>query len=250
MREKIRYLMNTKAFHLCVVIIIIAIILFVLGIILLKYSVEGETNLPFNIKKLIIISSAEGIDKISEGNRWAFDINQNNDIYIYIEKNKNYGREEIIKSILIDSITIEKENKENIKFYRPNTEETGGVFSNKEENEIQNIEYSGGMQTDLKNLNISNQGGVISFRYSNNKIAEYISNEEEINHNELLKKAEVKEETLKSKLKFDLTIKLESGKEYKANILLEVPTEGIVEKGIVTKEITELNDIVFKRIKN
>ena len=44
MKEKIRSFMNTKAFHMCMVIIIIAIILFVLGIIILKYNVEGEKS--------------------------------------------------------------------------------------------------------------------------------------------------------------------------------------------------------------
>lgn len=249
MIEKIKYLMSKKAFHLCVVIVIISIVLFTLGIILLKYSVEGETNLPFKLKKIIIISSSEGIDKQSEGNKWAFDINQNNDIYFYIEKNRNYGKQEIIKSVLINNINVEKEKKENIKFYKPNTEEKGGIFNNIKENEIQTIEYLGGMETDLKNLKISNQGGLIAFRYSNEKIAEYISNDEVINHNELLKKAEVKEEILKTKLNLDFTLKMESGKEYKASISLEMPVEGIVEKGTTSREITDLTNIVFKRVK-
>lgn len=250
MIEKIKYLMSKRAFHLCVVIVIIAIVLFTLGIVLLKYSVEGETNLPFKLKKIIIISSSEGIDKESEGNKWAFDINQNNDIYLYIEKNKNYGKQEVIKSVLINNLNVEKEQNENIKFYKPNTAETGGIFNNITENELQSIEYLGGMETDLKNLKISNQGGLIAFRYSNDKIAEFISNDEIINHSELLKRAEVKEEILKAKLNFDLTLKMESGKEYKTSISLDMPIEGIIEKGTTSKEITDLKNIIFKRTKN
>ena len=84
------------------------------------------------------------------------------------------------------------------------------------------------MESNLKNLEISNQGGVVVFRYANDKIAEYISNEEEINHNELLKKIGITEEQLKANINFDLTIKVESGKEYKANISLEMPIQGLI----------------------
>ena len=84
MKNKITNLINKKYFHLCMVIIIIAVILFGLGIIILKYNVEGETNMPFDLNKIIIISSSEGIDKESGENKWAFDVNQNNDIFLYI----------------------------------------------------------------------------------------------------------------------------------------------------------------------
>ena len=77
-----------------------------------------------------------------------------------------------------------------------------------------------------------------------------ISNEEEINHAELLKKAEIIDEMLKAKISFDITIKIESGKEYKASIELEVPVENLVESGKSYIEITDLKNIIFKRIKN
>lgn len=251
MKEKIRYLIGTKSFHICVVIIMIASILFALGIIILRYSVEGETNMPFNLSKITIISSQEGIDKDAGENRWAFDISQNNDIYLYITKNDNYKEQEAIKSILVDNINVEKEEKkENIKFYKPNASETGGIFSNTQENEIQSIEYTGGMESNLKKLQISNQGGVVIFRYSNDKIAEYTSNDEEINHNDLLKKTGITEEQLKAKINFDLTIRIESGKEYKTNISLEMPVQGLLEKGTTSQEITDMKDFVFKRTKN
>ena len=51
-------------------------------------------------------------------------------------------------------------------------------------------------------LKISNQGGIIAFRYSNDTISEYVSNDEEINHSELLKKSNITEEDLNAKLNF------------------------------------------------
>ena len=251
MVENIKRLVNKKSFHLCMVIVIIAIILFSLGIIALKYSVEGETNMPFNLEKIAIISSSEGRDKTNEQYKWAFDVNQNNDVFLYIKKNDKYGKQEIIDSIVIDNINVEKENEKGvIKFYKPEQDEGKTMFNNLEENAINNIEFTGDMKSNLKQLKISNQGGIVAFRYANDELAEYLSNDEEINHNELLKKVNLSEGDLKSKLSFDVTIKLKSGKDYKANISLDVPVEGILEEGTTSREITDMKDIVFKRIKN
>lgn len=251
MLDKIKRFTKTKMFHLCMVIVIIAVILFAVGIIALRYAVEGETNMPFELSKITVISSSEGKDKVVEASKWAFDINQNNDIYLYIEKNDNSNKQEIIKEIEINNINVEKNTeKGEIKIYKPTTAEEATIFSNKEENEIQSIIYTGDLQSDLKQQKVSNQGGIIAFRYELNNVSEYLSQEEEINHSELLKKSNVTEEDLKAKLIFDIIIRLESGKEYKASISLDVPVEGIVEKGTTSIEKTDLSDVVFKRIKN
>ena len=251
MKEKIKYLMSKKSFHISMLIIIVAVILFILGIVVLRYNVEGETNMPFSLNKVTIVSSVEGIDKDAGENRWAFDISQNNDFYFYIQKNKNYDKEEAIKEIVIDNITVQKENeKGTINFYRPNTTESGGNYKNTQENLIQSIEYKGALETNLKNLEISNQGGIVMFRYANDNIAEYVSNDEEIKHSELLQKAGISEEALKTKISMDITIKIESGKEYKASTSFDLPIEGVVEKGTSSREILDTSDIIFKRIKN
>ncbi len=256
MIDKIKYITSKKSFHICMTIIIIAVILFVAGIMILRYQVEGETNMPFEITKITLISTSDGIDKNQEGEstNWAFDINQNNDIYIYIEKNDNYKEEEAIRSIVIDGLNVQRDKElGTVKFYRPNVSETGTNFSNTEENEVQTIEYTGGMESDIKNLVIGNQGGVIFFRYANNNVAEYtsdIATTDTITTNQLLKSANVNESDLKAKLSFDLSITTEDGKEYKANISLDVPVEGVVENGTASREITNLDDIVFKRTKN
>lgn len=251
MKEKIKYLLSKKAFHISMLIVIIVIILFALGIIVLKYNVEGETNMPFVLNKIVLISSVEGTDKDAGENRWAFDISQNNDINLYIEKNKNYDKQEAIKSILIDNINVERNTEKGIiNFYRPNTTDSGVYFKNVEDNLVQTIEYKGAMQTDLKKLEISNQGGLIMFRFANDKVAEFISNDDQIIHNELLKKANLNSEELHTRLSMDLTIKIESGKEYKANIQLDLPIDGVVEKGMSSKEIIDTSNIIFKRIKN
>ena len=88
MKEKLKELTNNKFFHIIVLVVIVMILLFIVGIVVLKYNVEGETNMPFHLSKISIISSSEGKDKESTDSKWAFDLYQSNDIYIYIDKNE------------------------------------------------------------------------------------------------------------------------------------------------------------------
>ncbi len=190
---------HKKYFHIVVIIIMIAIILFVLGIIVLRYSVEGETNMPFYLSKIAIISSSEGIDKESKDTRWAFDVYQSNDVFLYIDKNERYGKTEAIKSVQITNIQIESKRKDNIKIYKPESQEEKVIFRNKEENVVESMEYKGDVESNLKQQKISNQGGLVAFRCSHDNLAEYQSNDEEINHHELLKKAGIARRRFKSK---------------------------------------------------
>lgn len=250
MLDKLKHLTKTKSFHICMILVIIAIILFVVGMLVLRYNVEGETNMPFNLTKMTIISTQEGFDDGQTQTRWSFDVHQANDIYLYIDKNDSYDKTEVIQSVVVDNFQIEANNIENIKLYKPDTEAENVIFQYKDEDIIQSLEYIGDVESDLKNLKISNQGGIVAFRCSNNNIAKYQSDEEEINHNELLKKAGVTDEDLKIKLTFNLNIKLESGKEYQAEITTELPTGNVIEEGNTSIEITNFDDIVFKRIRN
>ncbi len=250
MREKIRNLVNKRYFHVCMTILIIVVILFIVGMLILRYNVEGETNMPFNLTKITVISSSEGIDKDAGENKWAFDIYQNNDIYIYIDKNENYKETEAIKNIVIDNFTIEGQMKDNIKIYKPEFEEENVIFKYSEKNKVDRLEYIGELINDIKTMQVSNQGGIIAFRCSNDNLTEYRSDEDTINHNELLKKANITNESLKFNLKFDLSIILEDGKEFKTNVELDLPVDDVVNNGVTSKEFTDMSKFVFKRIKN
>lgn len=237
---------NRKYFHMIVLITIIAVILFILGIVVLRYHVEGETNMPFELSKISIISSSEGVDKQANETKWAFDVYQNNDVFLYLTKNKKYGKTEAIKEVAIDNIQIENKQKDKIKIYKPDGQDEKQIFKIKEENIVPSIVYTGGMESNLKQLKISNQGGLLAFRCASS-LTEYTSDEEEINHQELLKKTGVVQEDLQAKVIFDLIICLEEGKEYKTTITLDLPVNNVIEEGTTSQEITDLKDIIFKR---
>ena len=243
--------LNKKIFHMIIIIIIITIILFVAGMFLLKYEVEGETNIPFDIKKIAIIETVEGEEIENSTEKWNLNVNQNNDIYIYIEKNDNYSKTEIIESVKINNIKISKLSKlGETKIYKPVTDEKR-MFINSTENETNEIIYNGDLESNIKEQKISNQGGKVAFRYAINNTSQYTSNEnEEIDHSKLLQLTNVNVEDLKSKLSFNITITLKSGKIFQTTIELEIPSEDIIQEGTKGIEITDLSNIVFKRIEN
>ena len=250
MKEKIQQIINTKQFHIIMVLFIIFAILFVVGVISLKYNVEGEGNLPFYVSKISIISNVEGIDAKDDTNKWNLTVNQNNDIYLYIKKNDEYKDTEIIESIKLDNFNIEQNSKiGEIKLLRPDSNVDSVIFKNTSENEVDSIEYIGDMDSSIKEMKISNQGGLVVFRYAINNLGNYVSNDDEqINHSELLKKLNVNNDDLKFKVSFDIYITLNGGKVYKSNIGLELPVNDVVNEGTQSMEYTDLENIVFKRM--
>ena len=251
MLSKIKDLVNKRAFHVIIIVLIIFIIVLLAVFIMLRYSVEGETNMPFELTKISIISSSEGIDKKETDSKWDFNINQFNDVYLYIDKNNNYGKTEYIKEVVIDNIDIEGKNLKNIKIYKPDETNENVTFLNKEENEVNNLEYQGETEGNIKKMKISNQGGLIAFRCSNNNVKEYKSNDDmEITHDQLLEKSGITQDELIIKVSFDLTLKLENMKEYQTRISLDLPIDGVIDNGKATEEKTDLKEYVFKRIKN
>lgn len=242
---------SRKAIHLIIIICVIVIVAVSVGIIMQKYEIEGEKNMPFEISKIMIFSTAEGYANENSKYKWDFDVFQNNDIYINITKNKDYKKAEIIDRIILDNFSInEKPQKGEIVIYKPNSE-SAASYTCEEEYEVKdNLQYIAGTTTDLKNMQIANQGGMMIFRVSNKKLNTYQSNDDEtITHDgTLLAKANIKSKEIKCKISFNMTIELKSEKKYKGTITLELPVGNIVEKGQESIEITNFDDVIFKRI--
>lgn len=242
---------SRKAIHLIIIICVIVIVAVSVGIIMQKYEIEGEKNMPFEISKIMIFSTAEGYANENSKYKWDFDVFQNNDIYINITKNNDYKKTEIIDKITLDNFSInEKPQKGEIVIYKPNSESATSYTCEEEYEVKESLQYFGGTTTDLKNRQIANQGGMMIFRVSNKKLNTYKSNDDEtITHDgTLLAKANIKNEEIKCKISFDMTIELKSEKKYKGTITLELPVGNIVQKGQESIEITNFENVIFKRI--
>lgn len=235
----------------CVAIAIIFLAIIITGIISIKYYVEGESNMPFTLSKITIVSTAEGVENEGAQEKWNLSIFQNNDIYFSIEKNEKNKEDAIIESISIENIQVlENPKVGQIKTYMPNSS-NGRLFSYSDEYIIpeNKLTYKGATKSNSKTLEIGNQGGTVVLRFANTEIGKYISNDDaEIRHDgSLLQKVGVQNKEVTFKVTFDVVINLKN-KSYTSNITLDLPCENnLIEQGTCSKEITE--KFVFKRLK-
>lgn len=235
----------------CVAISILIIILIIVVTVMIKYEVEGDKNMPFNLSKIMIVSTAEGVETKGK-NKWNFNVFQNNDLYFYIDKNEKYvGKETVIDSIRIENIKIlEMPKVGTIKIYMPNSV-AGRLYSYDDEYLIDNkLEYRGAEKSNSQTLEIGNQGGSALIRFTNADLGTYSSNDEtEIIHDgTLINKLNLLEKDIKFKISFDFIINV-SNSNYAANIMMDFPYGNLLEEGTVSQEKTDMSDIIFKRIK-
>lgn len=246
---KISELKGKKIVHICVILGIIVLILIIAGIIMLRYQVEGETNLPFELSKMIVVSTAESneIEAVAD-TKWNFSVNQYNDIYLEIQKNDEYTKNTNIKNITFENFVIEKNSgAENIKLYRANSE--GKVVEDEAHLVGSSLTYKGEKETNLDELKISNQGSIILLRSVNQNVCEVRSNDEEIIHDgTLLAKGNANSEDFNYKLSFDVVIETSRDIKYKGTISIELPTGDVQTQGKTQLEKTDFSDVIFKRM--
>lgn len=239
-----------KVLNICIIFTIIVAIGFTALMLILRYIEDGEQNMPFEVTKITIVSTNDAQNVEDKENRWNENVIQNNDIYIDIKKNESFPKKRIINKVHIDNLVVNKKPQEGtVNFYKPSKSDVK-TFENKEDYKISKITFTGDKETKIKDLKISNQGGRIAFRCANENLGTYISNEDsELNYDMLLQKIGITDEQINMEISFDLAISLTNGQIFKANVNLNLPEEGIVEKGKTSREITDL-DIAFRRVEN
>lgn len=251
-KEKIKQRIKFSAI-IIVVVIIVAIAIFTV----LRYEVEGEKNLPFELGKIIVISSATTTEnrddtanaENTENYLWQEKVIQTNDVYIYIDKNSNFKSEEIIKSVKIENIQIlENVKLGKIQVYMPNSLDDGLYKYVNEFLVNSSLIYTGASADNKKNLEIGNQGGCVCISFANVGVGDYKSNDDtQIEQGAyILEKMNVANSDLKFKVSFDLIIEVKD-KSYKTNIKLDLPIEDVVGKKETHREITDFSNVIFKR---
>ncbi len=218
--------------------------------IMLKYSQEGETNMPFNLSEIIVVSSAEGVTKEEnpDNYKWNLDIMQYNDIYLQIAKNEEYDKNAYIESVTIENFSFTNPKIGNTRVYMPNSTE-GSLFTYDNSYLIQrSLTYKGAENSDTKTLKISSQGGMVLFRATNTEVGEYVSNDDaEISHNgTLITKTNTTLDDLKYTISFDIVIETNIAK-YRGNVSLELPCGDILTEGTSQLDQKDCSNIVFKR---
>lgn len=233
----------------CIFLFCIIMILMMVISVMLRYEVEGEKSLPYNLSKILVVSTVEGLQNDDGQNIWNINVKQVNDLYVYIEKDGETG--ETLKEVTIENFVVTKEpQKGELTIYRP-TGDLQNLYTHSEQNYMgKSLTYTGAAIDDLKTLEIANNGGVLGLRISLDNLGNFISNEStEITYDgKLLQNIGVSLEQIEFALSFDILIKTNSDVTYKGTISLNLPAEDIIENGSSNFEITNFDDIVFKRM--
>lgn len=233
--------------------IVILVIIAAFGVTLSKmmeYKNEGEKNMPVNLNKVLIVSTAGAESKDDDNkSKWNLSIDQYNDIYLYFEENNGFEKNDYVESISIENINITKQPKiGSLELYMPNS--TGDKnFSYEDRYKISNsLTYNGANTDDIKALQISRNGGTLLFRIANRKVGEFVSdNDEEITYDgSLLTKTGVNLEDLAGTINFDIVIKTNKTA-YRGNLTLDFPNEKMKEEGVSQKTIDKELNVIFKR---
>ena len=148
--------------------ITIAFIILSMGIVIsmmIVYHYSGEINMPFEIDKILIVSSADGKNKSKDEAKWDIDINLYNDIYLKISRNKEFKGTEYLKSVRIDNLSVVDNKDKEVHFYMPNSKPDESLFEYDKLYLFNNsLTYTAGVIDDPKTLKIGNQGGTLIFR--------------------------------------------------------------------------------------
>ena len=232
----------------CLFLVVLAVIFLFVILIMARYEEEGEKQIPFNIAKMLIVSSVNGVQNTESEHVWDIDVSQVNDIFVYIERNKN--EDETIKEIVFENFKTYPEDMSNIKIYRPTGELEKLYLYSTEDYKEKSIAFLGTVKDDMKNLEIANIGGMCGFRLSNENLGKFVSDEETeeiIYDGRLLEKIGILNENVKLKLAFDIIIKTDDGINYRGNVVVDMPGDELIEEGKTTIEINDFENVIFKR---
>ena len=227
--------------------LVIAIIISIL--LMVKYNVEGEKNLPLTLKEIDIISTIYAQSTNGE-NILESSVEQDNDIYIMCQKNEKIDSK--VESIKIENLKVEKTSElGTIKILKPTSNEKLNYFKNSTEDfRGKTLEYFAGISDDMERQEFYQDGGTIAFRISNQELGTYILTEDGIEYNEnLLEQLGTSSEEIKLKVTFDIILVVSDNEQYKGTVNLELPIESFGKKGEVKGRITDFKDVIFKKVK-
>jgi hypothetical protein len=239
----------------CLFLAFIIIAITIVISIVIKYHVEGETTLPYYIKQIRIVSNVGSKNNEDTENLWNVELSENNYIFIDIAKSST-SNNDTIKDIKMDNFTITTPSeKGNIIIYRPTGDFVSGnpekLYEYSEQNYLDSdITYTGAKVDTLKTLEIGNEGGMLGFKIALEDLGNYVSNnyDEVITYDgTLLTKAGISQEDITFSISFDLTITLNSSVTFKGTLNLDLPSGDLINEREAYTELTNFDDIVFKR---
>jgi hypothetical protein len=205
-----------------------------------KYDLEIASQLensPFEIEKIILFSSASGINKNTnfQNSNWLLDIFEYTDIAIYFSQPENLDVTNTVQNLSISNIKLNVESEK----YTPSLyyldANNFGTDSFLDDNKIENnLEFSV-LNFDNANNSImyntpvffADLSNPITLKFTNTLLTNYsLENTEKlIFDGSLISKTPLSLENLKASLSFDINITNYNNENYYTNVIINIPTE-------------------------
>ena len=214
----------------------------------------------FSLNKIVLFSSATVDAKELNNAVWNLNISQYTDIAIYLNNSPNSNsNKNTVKEFYINNISITPTEYGTPCLYKKSKTDFGRS-SYSDENKI-NDNFYFNIESDIANINNSNNSidknlssPLILGFYNKDVKTNFLYSEQQIEYNgKILKRASIPMRSIKANVSFDINIINDANEHYICNVGFEIPFENdnssIYEDGYITKEINNLDNYKFLRIK-
>jgi len=222
------------------------------------YTSKLNKDTVFSLDKITLLSSATADAKELNNSVWNLDISQYTDIAIYLNNIKNSNNSKI-KYLYIDSINISETEQGTPFLYQKSIEDFGKCSFEKNKVYSDRIDFNIVEKDNKINYNNNeidnNLSTPITIGFYNSNIkTNFLDSDSRIEYNgKILKKARIPQISINCNVSFDINIITELDEHYVCNVNFDIPFEennsSIYEKGYITKEIKDLDNYKFLRIK-
>ena len=227
-----------------------------------NYTTAAKLNeeTVFSLDKIVLFSSATSNTNEIKNSVWNLNLSQFTDICIYVNNISNENNSKnIIKELYIDNINISKPEfgtptlyKKSLKDFGKCTYSDDNIISDRFNFNIVNVDSGINYNNNEIYDDLSTP---LTFGFYNKDIKKnFLVSASELDYNgRILKKATIAKSSINSNVSFDINIKNELNEEYICNVNFDIPFENetfsIYEDGYITKEINNLDNYKFLRLK-
>ena len=265
--------LNNKTLKITVSLIILLIIIICIYFYFIKnifirnnfehhytYTSSLNEETVFSLDKIVLFSSATVDTKELNNSVWNLDISGYTDICVYVNNvSNNNNSKNVIKQLYIDNINISQPEYGTPCLYRKSLQYFGKCSFSEDK-----------ILSDRIDFNIVEKDSAINYEnneiynnlstpitlgfYNKNVKTNFLNSDSQVEYNgKILKKAAIPQTSINCNVSFDINIINELDEHYICNVNFDIPFEdnnsSIYEDGYITKEINNLENYKFFRLK-
>lgn len=265
--------LNNKTLKITVSLIILLIIIICIYFYFIKnifirsnfehhytYTSSLNEETVFSLDKIVLFSSATVDTKELNNSVWNLDISGYTDICVYVNNvSNNNNSKNVIKQLYIDNINISQPEYGTPCLYRKSLQDFGKCSFSEDKILSDRIDFNiveKDNSINYENNEIyNNLSTPITLGFYNKDVkTNFLNSDSQVEYNgKILKKAAIPQTSINCNVSFDINIINELDEHYICNVNFDIPFEdnnsSIYEDGYITKEINNLENYKFFRLK-